>query len=60
MVIRGRSVRSLNFPRRAKLAKTAGVPCETIHLEEGLPFEGIIKVANARDCDLILMVLVYR
>jgi len=39
----------------AKLARTAGVPCETIHLEEGLPYEGIIRVANAKNCDLILM-----
>ena len=39
----------------AKLAKTTGVSCETIHLEQGLPYEAIIKVANEKDCDLILM-----
>ena len=39
----------------AKSAKAAGVPCETIHLEEGFPYEGIIKTANAKGCDLILM-----
>jgi nucleotide-binding universal stress UspA family protein len=39
----------------AKAAKAAGVPCETVHLEEGFPYEGIIKTANAKHCDLILM-----
>ena len=39
----------------AKAAKAAGVPCETIHLEEGFPYEAIIKTANAKHCDLILM-----
>jgi nucleotide-binding universal stress UspA family protein len=39
----------------AQSAKAAGVPCEIIHLEEGFPYEGIIKTANAKGCDLILM-----
>ena len=39
----------------AKAAKAAGVPCETIHLEECFPYEAIIKTANAKHCDLILM-----
>jgi nucleotide-binding universal stress UspA family protein len=39
----------------ATSANAAGVPCETIHLEEGFPYEGIIKTANAKGCDLILM-----
>lgn len=39
----------------AKSAKAAGVPCETIHLEQGFPYEGIIKTANMKGCDLILM-----
>jgi nucleotide-binding universal stress UspA family protein len=39
----------------AKSAKAAGVPCETVHLEQGFPYEGIIKTANMRGCDLILM-----
>ncbi|HUK07431.1 MAG TPA: universal stress protein [Stellaceae bacterium] len=39
----------------AKSAKAAGVPCDTVHLEEGLPYEGIIKVASAKNCDLIVM-----
>ena len=39
----------------AKAAKAMGVACETVHLEEGFPYEGIIKTANAKECDLILM-----
>jgi len=39
----------------AKAAKAAGVPCETIHLEEGFPYAGIIKTATVKGCDLILM-----
>lgn len=39
----------------AKYAKAAGVPCETVHLEEGFPYDGIIKTADAKHCDLILM-----
>jgi nucleotide-binding universal stress UspA family protein len=39
----------------AKAAKAAGVPCETIHLEEEFPYAGIIKTANEKGCDLILM-----
>jgi len=38
-----------------KAAKATGVACETVHLEEGFPYEGIIKTANAKGCDLILM-----
>ncbi|MBV8650338.1 MAG: universal stress protein [Alphaproteobacteria bacterium] len=39
----------------AKAAKAAGVACETVHLEEGFPYEGIIKTANLKGCDLIVM-----
>ena len=39
----------------AKSARAAGVACETVHLEQGHPYEGIIKTANAMGCDLILM-----
>jgi nucleotide-binding universal stress UspA family protein len=39
----------------ATAAAAARVPCETIHLEQGFPYEGIIKTANDRACDLILM-----
>jgi nucleotide-binding universal stress UspA family protein len=39
----------------AKAAKAAGVACETIHLEQGFPYEGIIKTAAAHNCDLIVM-----
>ena len=39
----------------AKLAASAGVSCETVHLEDGVPYEGIIKTANVKNCDLIVM-----
>jgi nucleotide-binding universal stress UspA family protein len=39
----------------AKAAKAAGVACETVHFEEGFPYEGIIKTANSKGCDLIVM-----
>ena len=36
-------------------AKSLGVPCKTIHAEQGHPYEGIIKTATAQGCDLIVM-----
>jgi len=38
-----------------KAAKDAGVPCETICEISDYPFEAIIKVAEKRGCDLIMM-----
>lgn len=39
----------------ADAARTAGVACETIHLEDEFPYKGIIETAKAKDCDLIVM-----
>jgi nucleotide-binding universal stress UspA family protein len=39
----------------AEAAKDTGVVCETVHLEEGFPYEGIIKTAHTKGCDLIVM-----
>jgi nucleotide-binding universal stress UspA family protein len=36
-------------------AKAAGVPCETLHVAERLPAEGILQAAAQRHCDLIVM-----
>jgi len=36
-------------------AKTAGIACETIHVEEQQPYRAIIDTAKARNCDLIVM-----
>ena len=36
-------------------AKQMGVPCETVHVEDHFPAEGIIETAQARKCDLIVM-----
>jgi nucleotide-binding universal stress UspA family protein len=36
-------------------AKLAGVPCETLKVEHGRPYQTIIETAVARGCDLIAM-----
>ncbi|MCK7468053.1 MAG: universal stress protein [Desulfosudis oleivorans] len=38
-----------------KAAKDAGVPCETICEIGDHPYEAIIRVAEKRGCDLIMM-----
>ena len=38
-----------------KLAKQTGVTCETLHVKDRFPAEGIIETAKARGCDLIVM-----
>jgi len=38
-----------------KAAKDAGVPCETLCEISDYPYETIIKVAEKRGCDLIMM-----
>ena len=39
----------------AKAAKESGVPCETQSVTEEHPYEGIIRTAKTRGCDLIVM-----
>ena len=39
----------------ADAAKSAGVPCETVHVEKGPPYLSIIETAQAKKCDLIVM-----
>jgi nucleotide-binding universal stress UspA family protein len=39
----------------ADAASAAGIPCETIHLEEQHPYKAIIDAAKKRNCDLIVM-----
>jgi nucleotide-binding universal stress UspA family protein len=39
----------------AQTAKAAGVACETIQLVDDHPYEGIIKTATKKGCDLIVM-----
>ena len=41
--------------RAAKAAKDAGVPCETIQVENSQPHQGIIAAAEDKGCDLIVM-----
>jgi len=37
------------------LAKKMGLACDTIHVKDEHPAEGIIKTAKANECDLIVM-----
>jgi nucleotide-binding universal stress UspA family protein len=39
----------------AEAAKSAGVRCETVHVPDSAPAEGILSTAQARGCDLIIM-----
>ena len=41
--------------RLADAAASAGVPCETVHIEKGPPYLSIIETAEAKGCDLIVM-----
>ena len=41
--------------RVANAAKQAGVPCDTIQVEDVQPHEAIIATATDRGCDLIVM-----
>ena len=41
--------------RIADTAKQAGVPCETIQVENAQPYKAIIAAALDRGCDLIVM-----
>jgi len=41
--------------RVANAAKQAGVPCDTIQVENAQPYQAIIAAAGDRGCDLIVM-----
>ena len=41
--------------RAANAAKQAGVPCDTIQVEDAQPYQAIIATARDRGCDLIVM-----
>ena len=38
-----------------KAAVAAGIACDTVHVEDNQPYQGIIKVAKDKGCDLIVM-----
>jgi nucleotide-binding universal stress UspA family protein len=50
---RERAERYLEFVRRT--AEAAGVPCDTVCETSDHPYDAILKTADARRCDLILM-----
>ena len=37
------------------VAHGAGIECETLHVRDRVPAEGIIAIANEKGCDLIVM-----
>jgi nucleotide-binding universal stress UspA family protein len=39
----------------AEVAEAAGVPCETVQVQNAHPYEAIIEVAEEKGCDLIAM-----
>ena len=39
----------------AQIAKSQGVPCEVVHVQDRHPAEGIIATAKEKGCDLIVM-----
>jgi nucleotide-binding universal stress UspA family protein len=41
--------------RVTNAAKQAGVPCDTIQVEDVQPYEAIVATAADRGCDLIVM-----
>ena len=41
--------------RIADVAKAAGVPCDTVQLEDDQPYRAIIKTAEDKGCDVIVM-----
>jgi nucleotide-binding universal stress UspA family protein len=39
----------------ARMAKNAGVKCESVHLTSDYPADDILKIATGKKCDLIVM-----
>jgi nucleotide-binding universal stress UspA family protein len=37
------------------VAEKFGITCETVHVKDDFPAEGIVETANSRGCDLIVM-----
>ena len=52
-MIKKTAAKYLGFVERA--AKKAGISCEAVHVTSDYPEEGILKVAQKKKCDLIVM-----
>ena len=52
-MIRKTAAKYLGVVERA--AKKAGISCESVHVTSDYPEEGILKVAQKKKCDLIVM-----
>ena len=52
-MIKKTAAKYLGFVERA--AKKAGISCESVHVTSDYPEEGIVKVAQKKKCDLIVM-----
>ena len=44
-----------NLRGATDVAKTVGIECETLHVKDQFPADGIIETALKRKCDLIVM-----
>ena len=52
-MIKKTAAKYLGFVERA--AKKAGISCESVHVTSDYPEEGILKVAQKKKCDLIVI-----
>ena len=52
-MIKKTAAKYLGFVERA--AKKAGISCKSVHVTSDYPEEGILKVAQKKKCDLIVM-----
>ena len=50
-----RKVAEAVLAQAAEMAAAAGVPCETVHLPDSRPADGILDTAKARGADLIIV-----
>ena len=46
---------AVTLAKAKETADKAGVPCETIHVPDQGPAEGIVHTAEAKGCDMIVM-----
>jgi nucleotide-binding universal stress UspA family protein len=55
--VREQVVRAVSeqFARIEKEAGAAGVPCETVHVENDIPWRAILDATKQKGCDLIVM-----
>ncbi len=48
-------MRRRSWPVWPNSATKQGIACDTLHVKDRVPAEGIVETAKARSCDLIVM-----